>query len=273
MKGRVGFIGAGNITNALIAGLSNQNFGKENIFASSPEENHLEHLNNTFHINTTSKNVEVCKSCSVIILAIKPNIVTKVLKEISSYIHDKEHLIISVAAGVSISNIESILKTKQRIIRAMPNTPASIGMGVTALTNNSFILEGDKIIAEKIFNSVGDICWLHENSFNLYTSLIGSGPAYIFYLIEALLGASKGLNLETRESRELLTKMIIGSASLANTSQEEIKTLRERVTSPGGVTEKALEILDKNNTAEILIQAILEGEKKAFSLGKDKNNE
>ena len=150
----------------------------------------------------------------------------------------------------------------------MPNTPASLGLGVSALTCNDQIKEEDKRVANSIFDSVGVTCWLEESSFDLYTALIGSGPAYIFYLIEALQEAAQGLNLEDNVAKELVVEMIKGSATLAGVSQDSPSLLREKVTSPGGVTEKALEVLNEKHVSRSIIEAILEATSKSKSLGR-----
>ena len=149
----------------------------------------------------------------------------------------------------------------------MPNTPASLRKGVTALTKNNLIDSEDKKKAEKIFGAVGVTCWLKEDSFDLFTALISSGPAYIFYLIEAFQGAAKELNLEENLTKKLIVEMIKGSATLAGESEDNPSLLREKVTSPGGVTEKALEILNEKRVNQHFVEAILEGASKSKSLG------
>ena len=149
----------------------------------------------------------------------------------------------------------------------MPNIPASIGMGVSALTANQWIVEEDKSVPESVFGSIGLTCWLEESAFDLFTALIGSGPAYIFYFIEALQKAAKGLNLDESTTKELITEMIKGSSTLANQSEDSLSLLREKVTSPGGVTEKALEVLNRKEVGHSIIEAILEATDKSKTLG------
>ena len=263
----IGFIGAGNMASALIAGLIGDGFNNSHIFASSPEDDHLVRLNKEFLVNVTPKNKEVFDSCLTVVLAVKPNVINSVLKESKFSIDKNNNLLISIVAGCTIDSIEAEVGKKIKIIRAMPNTPASIGMGVSALTNNHLVTLKDKTRAENIFNSVGISCWLKETSFDLYTALIGSGPAYVFYLIEALQLSAEKLGLDKDLSKTLIIEMITGSAVLAKESKLSPSSLRKKVTSPGGVTEKALQILNENKVDKSLIKAILEGENKSKALG------
>ena len=263
----IGFIGAGNMASALIAGLIGDGFNNSHIFASSPEDDHLKRLNKEFLVNVTPKNKEVFDSCLTVVLAVKPNVINSVLKESKFSIDKNNNLLISIVAGCTIDSIEAEVGKKIKIIRAMPNTPASIGMGVSALTNNHLVTLKDKTRAENIFNSVGISCWLKETSFDLYTALIGSGPAYVFYLIEALQLSAEKLGLDKDLSKTLIIEMITGSAVLAKESKLSPSSLRKKVTSPGGVTEKALQILNENKVDKSLIKAILEGENKSKALG------
>ena len=187
LKNDIGFIGAGNMAGALIAGLINGGLDPKEIIASSPEDSHLLALNMEFGIKTTKDNLEIGRNCNTIVIAVKPHIVNSVLNELSDLINAKQHLIISIAAGIRIKDIQKHLKGGQRIVRAMPNTPASIGKGVSALCANENCSDEDLKISRGVFESVGATCVLVEKSLDLYTSLIGSGPAYIFYLVEALM--------------------------------------------------------------------------------------
>jgi len=263
----IGFIGAGNMASALIAGLVNAGLDLEEIIASSPEDSHLTRLKSNFGIRTTKDNKEIARNCKTIVLAVKPYIVDSILTELSELINSKQHLIISIAAGIKIQDIQALLNGDQRIVRAMPNTPASIGKGVTALCSNKNSSEEDLRVSRDIFESVGVTCLLEEKSFDLYTSLIGSGPAYIFYLVEALLESSKELNFEENEIKNLLLNMIIGSAELAKQSADSPETLRKKVTSPGGVTERALEVFEEGELKSTVIKAMKEATNRSIELG------
>ena len=158
----IGFIGAGNMASALIAGLVNAGLDQEEIIASSPEESHLTRLKSNFGIRTTKDNKEIARNCKTIVLAVKPHIVDSILTELSELINNKQHLIISIAAGIKIQDIQVLLNGDQRIVRAMPNTPASIGKGVTALCSNKNSSEEDLRVSRDIFESVGVTCLLED---------------------------------------------------------------------------------------------------------------
>ena len=211
--------------------------------------------------------MEIGRNCKTVVIAVKPHIVNSVLNELSELINSEHHLIISIAAGIKINDIQKQLKGDQRIIRAMPNTPASIGKGVTAICANENSSDEDLKTSKGIFESVGVTCLLEEKSLDLYTSLIGSGPAYIFYLVEALMESSKELNFEESEIKNLLLDMIIGSAELAKQSSDSPATLRKKVTSPGGVTERALEVFEEEKLKSIVQKAMKEATERSIELG------
>ncbi len=269
IKETIGFIGAGNMATALISGLINSDQSASKIIASSPEQEHLEKLSKDFGIKTTNNNLEIVDNSDIVILAVKPNIVQAVIDEIKDVATDKDILIISIAAGVKIEKIESQLGSPMRVIRAMPNTPASIMEGVTAICANSNAQSNDIENAKLLFECVGKITHINEKDIDIYTALIGSGPAYIFYLIESLLDSSKNLHLPEQEKKDLLASMISGAANLVLNSDESPNVLRKKVTSPGGVTQTAIEEFETEGLKEILSKSMIAAEKKSIELGED----
>ena len=269
IKETIGFIGAGNMATALISGLINSDQSASKIIASSPEQEHLEKLSKDFGIKTTNNNLEIVDNSDIVILAVKPNIVQAVIDEIKDVATDKDILIISIAAGVKIEKIESQLGSPMRVIRAMPNTPASIMEGVTAICANSNAQSNDIENAKLLFECVGKIAHINEKDIDIFTALIGSGPAYIFYLIESLLDSSKNLHLPEQEKKDLLASMISGAANLVLNSDESPNVLRKKVTSPGGVTQTAIEEFEAEGLKEILSKSMIAAEKKSIELGED----
>ena len=269
IKETIGFIGAGNMATALISGLINSDQSASKIIASSPEQEHLEKLSKDFGIKTTNNNLEIVDNSDIVILAVKPNIVQAVIDEIKDVATDKDILIISIAAGVKIEKIESQLGSPMRVIRAMPNTPASIMEGVTAICANSNAQSIDIENAKLLFECVGKIAHINEKDIDIFTALIGSGPAYIFYLIESLLDSSKNLHLPEQEKKDLLASMISGAANLVLNSDESPNVLRKKVTSPGGVTQTAIEEFETEGLKEILSKSMIAAEKKSIELGED----
>ena len=205
----------------------------------------------------------------IVILAVKPNIVQAVIDEIKDVATDKDILIISIAAGVKIEKIESQLGSPMRVIRAMPNTPASIMEGVTAICANSNAQSNDIENAKLLFECVGKIAHINEKDIDIFTALIGSGPAYVFYLIESLLDSSKNLHLSEEEKKDLLASMISGAANLVLNSDDSPNVLRKKVTSPGGVTQTAIEEFETEGLKEILSKSMIAAEKKSIELGED----
>ena len=266
MEKRVGFIGAGNMASALISGMISAGFKPENIIASSPGKSHLEILSNEFSVKTSNNNELVFKESEVIIFAVKPNVLKDVLDEYQNLACEGK-VLISVAAGYKISDIEDILSPEEKIIRAMPNTPTSIGSGVTAISLNKNVESCDKQDAENLFSCVGKVVHIEEKEMDLYTALIGSGPAYVFYLIESLLDASSQIKLDEKTKKNMISSMISGSSKLALMSEHSPKKLRENVTSPGGVTQRAIEEFEKNGMKKIIIDAIEAAASKSKELG------
>ena len=269
IKETIGFIGAGNMATALISGLINSDQSASKIIASSPEQEHLEKLSKDFGIKTTNNNLEIVDNSDIVILAVKPNIVQAVIDEIKDVATDKDILIISIAAGVKIEKIESQLGSHIRVIRAMPNTPASIMEGVTAICANSNAQSKDIENAKLLFECVGKIAHIKEKDIDIFTALIGSGPAYVFYLIESLLDSSKNLHLSEEEKKDLLASMISGAANLVLNSDDSPDVLRKKVTSPGGVTQTAIEEFETEGLKEIIIKSMIAAEKKSIELGED----
>ena len=269
IKETIGFIGAGNMATALISGLINSDQSASKIIASSPEQEHLEKLSKDFGIKTTNNNLEIVDNSDIVILAVKPNIVQAVIDEIKDVATDKDILIISIAAGVKIEKIESQLGSPMRVIRAMPNTPASIMEGVTAICANSNAQSNDIENAKLLFECVGKIAHINEKDIDIFTALIGSGPADVFYLIESLLDSSKNLHLPEQEKKDLLASMISGAANLVLNSDESPNVLRKKVTSPGGVTQTAIEEFETEGLKEILSKSMIAAEKKSIEIGED----
>tara|TARA_Y100000748_G_scaffold128599_1_gene107765 strand:+ start:176 stop:991 length:816 start_codon:yes stop_codon:yes gene_type:complete len=265
---KVGFIGAGNMASAIISGMITAGFKPKNIIASAPTKSHLKSLSDTFGINTSTDNEDVYRDSEIVIFAVKPHKMNIVLEEFNKKTHPKDVLIISLAAGLKIINIEKYLPSGQRIIRAMPNTPSSIREGVTAICQNKYATINDQENAETLFLSVGEVHHLQEQEMDIFTALIGSGPAYVFYLIESLLESASKMKMEEKSKKDMIASMIAGSARLAYEEDSPL-VLRKNVTSPGGVTERAIEEFEKNNLKKTILKAIEEAINKSKELGEN----
>lgn len=193
---------------------------------------------------------------NLVILAVKPQILSKVCETLKTHIPE-DTAILSIAAGVSLKSLSQKLHNKQPIIRAMPNLPAAIGKGITAAITGPAISPQTKTLADTLLSCAGKVEWIEDESlFDAVTALSGSGPAYVFYLIEALTKAGETIGLPQKMATALARQTVIGAAALAENSPEPAETLRRNVTSPGGTTEAALERLMDGQMQNILNEAL-----------------
>jgi pyrroline-5-carboxylate reductase len=253
----IAFIGPGNMARSLIGGLIADHYPAESILASGPHVEHLESLNRQFSINTMTDNKEAVKQADIVVLAVKPQMLKQVALEIAPVISQQKPLVISVVTGVRSSVIQSWFGEKIAIVRCMPNTPALVNCGATALFANAFVSDAEKEQAESIMRAVGLVLWLDdENKLDVVTGLSGSGPAYFFLVIEILQAAGVALGLTEQESKLLTLQTALGAARMALESDQDASVLRKAVTSPGGTTERAIQILESAHLSEILSSAV-----------------
>lgn len=244
---RICFVGYGNMAKAIARGLNKQ--GSYQISASAPS---LTPGVNNEHINTHYDNKEQTKDAEVIILAVKPAQMSAVLKEINPVILP-DCLLISVAAGLSLGWFAKRCRPNQAIIRTMPNTPAAIGLGATPMVANEYTNTEQKKQAELIFSQTGLTAWaINEEEMDVFTALSGSGPAYVFLFIEALIDAAVSLGLEPSIAKTFALQTAAGAIKLAENSDLSLSQLRTKVTSPGGTTAAALNELHGQLDALIL---------------------
>jgi len=261
---KIAFVGAGNMAHSIIAGLLNANINKENIYASSPDTENLKTIKEQLDIHVDTDNKAVVKDARIVVLCVKPNKINFVLEELKEILLEQKPLIISVAAGVSIEVIELILGKHLSIVRAMPNTPAMLSAGATGLYANGLVSENEQNISESIFRSVGIVVWAqHEKELDIITALSGSGPAYFFYLMEAMENAASEAGLPHETARLLAIQTAFGASKLALENHEEPAVLRQRVTSPKGTTEAAIKTLQANNLEATIKSALDAGIKRA----------
>lgn len=255
-------VGCGNIGSAILKiwhdRLDNTSF---HVLDPSPKEEITGRSNTNWH-TTPESLFTACKTPDILILAVKPQIMKNVCAGLASHLTE-DTLILSIAAGQKLSNFESFFSNKQPVIRAMTNTPAAIGKGATVAVANTNVSDTQKALATDIMATLGLIEWVKdENLLDAVTALSGSGPAYVFLLIEALAAAGKELGLSNDLSEKLARETVIGAAALAE-NQPHIppSTLRQNVTSPGGTTEAALNILMADNSFHFLLEKALKAAK------------
>lgn len=208
--------------------------------------------------------VEALAHCDIVILAVKPQNMEGVLEEISLYGGDR--LYISIAAGITTARIEKTLGARPRVIRVMPNTPALVGEGISALCKGRYASAKDLKAADEIFSGVGETVNISEKYFDLVTAVSGSGPAYFFYLKEALIGAALRLGMDRATARKLVSKTALGAARLLMESGSDPEDLRRRVTSKGGTTEQAIKVFERSGMKKIVEKAVMAAAKRSRQL-------
>lgn len=268
MDVKIGFIGAGVMGEALIRGILKKKLVRnENIFASDIDRKKLNFLKNELKINPVNSNKELVKLVDVVILAVKPQVIMPVLEEIEK-VSLKEKLLISIAAGISIELLEKNIPQDVPVVRTMPNTPCLIGEGMTGISYNKNCKNFHKKIAEKIFSSVGRVVIVEEKLMDALTAISGSGPAYVFLMIEALSDAGVRIGIPRKLSQDLAIQTVLGATKLAISTGKHPAELKDMVSSPGGTTIAALHILEEEGFRASLINAVYSAYKKAKELSK-----
>ncbi len=273
IDGSLGFIGAGNMAGALIKGLlhapaqsADGHTPAQSIVASDVAPDRLAHLAKTHGIKTTTDNHALVRDCEVIVLAVKPQAIDKVLAQIAGDVK-AHHLIVSVAAGVPVAAIEAALPAGTRLVRAMPNTPAIVGAGATAIAPGTHATERDIEVARAIFEAVGRVVVLDESLLDAVTGLSGSGPAYVMLMIEALADGGVKVGLHRDTALMLAAQTVYGSAKLLLETGEHPGRLKDQVTSPGGTAIAGLHTLEAGGLRRTLIDAVEVATKRAAELG------
>jgi pyrroline-5-carboxylate reductase len=264
----IGFIGAGNMANALIKGLIKSNiYSPEQLAASDNDKKILGDVSDKFGIRCYNSNKELVRKCMVIVLSIKPQVIRDVLKEIKNEISDG-NLIISIAAGIPIKMVSSVIGQDIPIIRVMPNTPALIQRGMSVLAAGETATAYHMDIAGKIFDAVGKTVILDEGMMDAVTALSGSGPGYIFRIMESFVAEGEKLGFDRDTALLLVTQTFLGASHLADESGLPLSQLREMVTSPGGTTASGLAFFEEKQLDEIIEGAVEAAFKRSIELGK-----
>ncbi len=254
----IAFIGAGNMARALITGLIQTDFPADHIWVSSPDVKNRGYAQIHPKIHVTSNNAEAAKHANIIVIAVKPGNVKKVCEEIKKIIPEKFPMIVSIATGIKIESIQQWLgSTECNIVRAMPNIAAAVTASATGLYAKSCVTTEQKNWAEGLFRSVGSTIWLEsELQLDAITAISGSGPAYLFYVFEAMQAAAMALNIPENIAKWLVSETAISAATMASESDDTFHELREFVTSPKGTTRAALDVLDRYQVQGIFKDAI-----------------
>jgi len=266
----IAFIGAGNMAGAIIGGLVENGFDKKNLWASDPSQETINKLTSTLGIQGTTDNVTAIQQADVVILAIKPQVMESVLSPLKDALQAKKPLIISVAAGINLHSIDTWTGGNLAIVRCMPNTPALVQQGASGLFANEQVSTEQKAISEQTLNAVGISVWVNEESqLDAVTAVSGSGPAYFFLFMEAMVKAGTKLGLSEETAKELTLKTALGAATMASNSSDSPSELRKKVTSPNGTTEKAINSFIDQNLTEIVDTALKAASDRSVELCKE----
>jgi len=266
---KIGFIGAGNMGQAMIGALiASGCCAGSDIFVCDVIKNQTDRLKATYNISVSAENKKLVEICDVIIFAVKPQSIVSVLsdlKENNAFLPvDRKKIFISIAAGIPIKTFESYIydgkdasrKKRMPILRVMPNTPALVCTGVSGLCANAAAVPEDMAIARKILSAMGKVFECDERDMDAVTAVSGSGPAYCFYLAEAITAAAVELGFSSEDAAAMTTATLKGAVALLESQAATAAELRKKVTSPGGTTEAALRVLDDHQVKQTIIQAV-----------------
>jgi pyrroline-5-carboxylate reductase len=262
----VGFLGAGNMAEALIRGLLRGAADASHITASGPRPERAAELGERYGIVATTDNGALVERSEIVVLAVKPQIMRQVLDEVAERLRP-DALVISIAAGIPIAAIEGRLRPGTRVVRTMPNTPALVDAGATAIAAGGHATAADLADAKRIFDAVGVTVILDEYQLDAVTGLSGSGPAYIFLILEALADAGVKVGLSRRTATLLAAQTVLGSAKLLLETNEHPGRLKDMVTSPGGTAITGLHTLEHGGVRTTLMDAVEAATKRSHELG------
>jgi pyrroline-5-carboxylate reductase len=242
----IAFVGAGNMASSIIGGLIESGHPAECISAADPFTGSLERLREIAPVATYSDNLAAVQNADIIILAVKPQVMAAATDSIATAVQSNRALVISIAAGVTIASMQARLGPEAAIVRCMPNTPALVGCGASGLFANDKTSAKQREFAQLVLSAVGTTCWVDsEPELDAITALSGSGPAYFFLFIEAMVDAGIALGLDERTAHALALQTSLGASRMAIESDVDLVELRRRVTSPGGTTERAIQSFEQ----------------------------
>ncbi|WP_041657589.1 pyrroline-5-carboxylate reductase [Azoarcus sp. KH32C] len=263
---KISFLGGGNMATALIGGMLERGFSASDIQVVDLQAENRERLASRFGVRAVGEVDDALLACDVLVLAVKPQQMKAALAPIAGRL--AQQVVVSIAAGLRIADMGRWLGGYSRIVRAMPNTPALIGAGVTGLYADPSVEAAGREAAERVLAAVGTTAWIgDEAQMDAVTAVSGSGPAYVFHFIEALEAAGASLGFDGATARRLAIDTVLGAAKLAADSEESPAVLRERVTSKGGTTEAALKSLAESGFFDAIVRAVAAAEVRGRELG------
>ena len=268
MDKTIGFIGAGKMATAIIKGLLRSELVEKNrIIASEPNKDYAHKIEKELGIKMVHNNREAAAEADIIILAVKPFVVKDVLTEIEDRI-DNSKLIVTIAAGISSKRVEEILEKHAKVVKVMPNTPALLAEGMSAVCKGEHATDEDFENVIKIFESVGRVIKAKEEDIDTITGVSGSGPAFYYYIIDAIAKAGEKLGLDYKTALLLSAQTALGSAKMILESGVEPEQLITNVTTPGGTTAEGNKVLNESDISEILFNTVKKTAEKSHLMGK-----
>ncbi|MDN5849850.1 MAG: pyrroline-5-carboxylate reductase [Nitrococcus sp.] len=266
---RIAFIGGGNMAHSLIGGLMADGYPADCVHVAEPDAEKRRDLANRFGIIVQGDNQEAIRGAKAVVFAVKPQTIKSALEPLGPLLRKQQSLVISIAAGVRESDISRWLGGQVPVVRSMPNTPALVRAGATALYANEHVSQRQRDLAESLLRAVGITQWLDDESLlDIVTALSGSGPAYFFLLMEILEKVAIELGLPQQAARLLTLETALGAARMALESDEDPACLRQRVTSAGGTTQAATRVLENGDLHELFRRALQTATDRARELGR-----
>ncbi len=267
----IAFIGAGNMAASIIGGLIAKGFSASTIIASDPSPQSLSYLRKLAPVKTMDDNHKAVAKADVVVLAVKPQLMKTVLQDLATELPAKKQpLFISIAAGIEIASLERWLGGNVPVVRCMPNTPALVQTGATALYANAAVTDEQRELADQILRAVGIALWVNdESTLDAVTAVSGSGPAYFFLLMEAMQNAGIQLGLSADAAKQLTLQTALGAAHMAIGSDVDAAELRRRVSSPNGTTERAIETFEEGKFRELCNKAMTACRDRAEELARE----
>lgn len=268
MTYQLAFIGAGNMAEAILSGLlKTKSWKATRIMVTDVRAEQLKQFRKKYHVHVSPTNLEAVKQSEIILLAVKPQMMQNVLAEIGPHLRSSQ-LVVSIAAGIPIQRIEKMCSAKVPVVRVMPNTPALISEGAAGVARGKWATPAHEKKVIQIFKAVGTALAVPEKLMDAVTALSGSGPAYVFYLAEAMKAAGVQNGLSAEQADQLVRQTLKGASLLLSQSSESAEVLRQRVTSPGGTTERAIQFLDTQHVKKSFQQAIRAARQRAQELSR-----
>ncbi|HEX6922260.1 MAG TPA: pyrroline-5-carboxylate reductase ProI [Bacillales bacterium] len=268
MMEKVAFVGAGSMAESILSGILAKKFMQpEQIYVTNRENRErLDRVHNLYQVRVSRDKKEVIHDADMIILSMKPKDITDALQSIKPYVGANQ-LVVSVLAGVSTDYISNQLESEAPVVRAMPNTSAMIGFSATAIAGGEFASENHIESVKTLFQTIGTTTVVEENDLHAITGLSGSGPAYIYYFVEAMEDAAAEAGLKEDVAKELIVQTLVGAAEMLKKSEDHPSVLRKKITSPGGTTQAGLETLEKYKYQEALMECIKKAAARSIELG------